>query len=272
MTKEMAQVLKILANLQATGSLLPAEFDAVKKKMLSPQPAKADNLGVGLGFLKALLWPLLTFFVLINFRDLIISRLSNAQEISVANIISLKASQKALFVGDKNLSAILKNSTSEEIGAILGLGKRPATLISEQSYKSRDILVLSKNLKVFKTLEFNGLIKRVNLAQNTDFSNLDDFEKSFENFGEQTFINYKSDDPTKGSSEFYSYSKDHSVPVLYRYIEKKPSDPKWKNFTDTGFIRLTDNGVLAYDLILKVLGDQVANPVLEQKPQGQSKP
>lgn len=154
-TPEKITALKELSNLLDAEIINKEEFNRERKRILRSLPPIDSLLRDTLGLLSKMAWPLVALIFLISLRQPIVSKLSEAEQLSVGSF-SVKVRERAQMAGNPELAEALSGLSQRAIELLMDTGDKQMAVVMRGKTKGQISLDLSR--RAYAELEAKGLL------------------------------------------------------------------------------------------------------------------
>jgi hypothetical protein len=154
-TQEKITALKELSALPDAKIIGEEEFNRERKRILRSLPPIDSRLRDTLGLLSKMAWPLVALIFLFSLRQPIVSKLSEAEQLSVGSF-SVKVREKARMAGNPELAEALSGLSQRAIELLMDTGDKQMAPVMRGPTKGEVGLDLSRT--AYAELEAKGLL------------------------------------------------------------------------------------------------------------------
>jgi hypothetical protein len=245
LTTEKIDVLKRLQQLKTDNLLSDEEYELERARLLRHEGRTIDLISSLTNLLKVALWPFVILLLIALFQAPIRQKLSDSQEIAFASF-RLKVNERARLQGNEELAKVISTLSKDALVMLLNIGSTSRG-IAGSDRAGTGIFVGEHDFLVYRELESHGLLKAD--------EPLNGFWEFLLSLKPETETTYRSLD---GRTSCSTRSEEH--PLIDHVLTFGASELSLDSRTrllDAG-VRLTDRGLLAFNLIVQVLGEQLS--------------
>lgn len=221
-----------------------------------PDKAKSTFENI-VDLLKAILWPIIVLFIFFSYKTelgeiirLIPKKIETSSKISIGSI-SLEIDKKARSTGNEELGGIIKTLSEKGIRRLLTLGiGRYDVIVHSKIYdngKEGDSYTIPHDWDVLQELEKSGLLKA-----DEPLEKFLSFFKSLHPIGKTVYLS-KDDHTSTSPDETYN----QKFVELTMPVSRLNADD-YKRI-DRFAVELSESGKLAFNIIVRVVGEQIKN-------------